>query len=76
MPNKMPLAADRAALTNPSAVGGSGRLLRLITHILSADDFLKVAHQQLERTLGQGLRLLGNSRVYGVFKVPARPEAT
>lgn len=50
--------ADRAVLTNPSALSDRGCLWCLITHILSADDFLKVAHQQFEQTLGQGLWLL------------------
>lgn len=45
-------------LTNTSMLGDSGCLLCLITHILSPNDFLKVAHQLREGAVGHGRHLL------------------
>lgn len=48
MPNKMEHTILRIALvlTNISTFTDGGRLLCLVTHILSPNDFLKVAQQQ------------------------------
>lgn len=46
MPNKMVNTIDCAVLTNTSALTGGGCLLSLVTHILSPNDFLKVAVQR------------------------------
>lgn len=60
MPNKM--VCTILVLTNISALTDGGFLLCLVTHILSVNDFLKVAQQQCKGVLQYAS--LKNCQVY------------